>query len=116
VRTSSAVRPNFVCAAVAVTSAGLAPAYQRAGKRLYAWAGFDRHRLTGDHGLIEENIPINEFHIRRHYAAKRQLYQIPHYQLDRRNRLPGAVAPNGRIERQPRFQCDQSCLGAALLE
>ena len=54
----------------------LAPTYQRPGECLDARAGFDGDRFAGEHGLVEQDFPPGEFHIRRDHATERQLHQI----------------------------------------
>ena len=48
--------------------------------------------------------------------AERQLHHVARHQFGRRQRFPCAVAPDGRIQRQPRLQRGKGRLGAALLE
>jgi hypothetical protein len=93
-----------------------APPYQHSRECLDARAGFDGDGFAGEHGLVEQDFSPDEFHIRRDHATERQLHQVARYQLGGGDRLPGAVAPDGRIQREPRLQCGKGCLGAALLE
>ena len=94
----------------------LASTYQRASECLDPRTGFDGERFSREHGLVEQDFSRGEFHIRRDDATERQLHQIARYQLGGGDGLPCAVAPDGRIQREPRLQCGQGCLGAALLE
>ena len=84
VRTSSAVRPNLVCAPVAVTSATASPRRdQRAGIGLHAGAGFDGHGFAGEHGLVEQDFSGGEFHIRGDHRAEGKLHHVARHQLGR---------------------------------
>jgi hypothetical protein len=70
VRTNSAVRPNLVRVPVAVTRDRLAAAHQRPGKSLEPRTRFSADGLTGEHGLIEQNIPLDQLHVRGNDATE----------------------------------------------
>ena len=60
--------------------------------------------------------PAGEAHIRGDHGAEGKLHHVAWDQFGRGYRLPGAVAADGCIQRQPRFQRGKGRLGAALLE
>ena len=66
--------------------------------------------------MVEQDFAAGEAHIRRHHAAQRKLHEIARHQLGRGYGLPDAVAPHGRVQRQPRLQRGKGRLGAALLK
>ena len=94
----------------------LAAPHQRPGIGLHARAGFDGHRFAGEHGLVEQDFAAGEAHIRGDHAAERQLHHIARHQLGRGHGLPRAVAPDRRVQREPRLQRGEGRLGAALLK
>jgi hypothetical protein len=49
----------------------LASLHQRAGKGLKSRPGFGANGFTGEHGLIEQDIPVGELYVRRYNAAER---------------------------------------------
>ena len=94
----------------------LAAPHQRPCISLQTSAGFDRHRLASQHGLVKQDFPAGETHIRGHYAAEGKLHNVAWRQLGRRYGFPYAVAPNARIQSEPRLQRRKGRLGAALLD
>ena len=94
----------------------LAAPHQRPGIGLHAGAGFDRHGFAGEHGLVEQDFSPGEAHIRGDHAAERKLHHIARHQFGRGYGFPRAVAPDGRVQREPRLQRGKGRLGAALLE
>jgi len=67
---------------------------------LQSGSGFNRHRLAGKHGLIEQNAAIDKPHIGCNHAAERKLDYIAGDQIGSRNGGPDAITPNGSIQCQ----------------
>ena len=117
VRTSSAVRPNLV----------RAPGRRDLRHRLaapvpcpciglHARTRFDGNRFAREHGLVEQDLPARNVHIRGDHRAERKFHQVARHQLGGGHGLPRAVAPDRGVERESRFQRRKGRLGAALLE
>ena len=66
--------------------------------------------------MVEQDFAPGEAHIRGDHRAERKLHHVAWDQFSREYRLPGTVAADGCIEREPRFQRREGRLGAALLE
>ena len=49
----------------------LAAAHQRPGIRLESRTRFGGDRFTGEHGLIEQDIPLNNLHVGGNHTAER---------------------------------------------
>ena len=94
----------------------LAPPNLRSCKCSCTGTGFDRYGFAGEHGLVEQDFSGRKPHIRRNHAAKRELHDIARHELHSRQVLPRTITPDGRAQREPRFQCSKRCLGTAFLE
>ena len=94
----------------------LAAPDQRPGIGLHAGAGFDGYGFAGEHGLVEQDFSPGEVHIRGDHRTEGKLHHIARHQLGRGHGLPRTIAPDGCIQREPRFQRSKGRLGAALLE
>ena len=94
----------------------LAAPHQRAGIGLDAGAGFDRHGFAGEHGLVEQDFSAGEFHVGGDHGAEGKLHHVARHQFGRGHGLPGAVAPDGCVQSEPRLQRGKGRLGAAFLE
>jgi hypothetical protein len=66
--------------------------------------------------LVEQDFAPGEAHIRGDHRAEGKLHHVAWDQFSREYRLPGAVAADGCIEREPRLERGKGRLGAALLE
>jgi hypothetical protein len=66
--------------------------------------------------LIEQNRSLDQVHIGCDDATEGQFNNVAAHQVSRWHRLPLSVAPNRRIQGEPRFQGLQGGLGMALLK
>src|SRR5487761_2501538 len=118
VRTSSAVRPNFVRAPVAVTSATASPRRTSAPANVWtpgpASIGIDSP-VSMD--WSSRTSPPVSFTSAGTTPPSDSFTKSPGTTSATGTVfLPGAVAPDRRIQGKPRFQCGKRCLGPALLE
>ena len=77
---------------------------------------FDRHRLPGQHGMVEQDIPLQQMDVRRDNAPERKLDEVARYQLGGGNDPPVSVASNRRVQSEPRLQRRDCSLGPTFLE
>jgi hypothetical protein len=95
---------------------GFAASDQRPRIGLRAGARLDGHRFAGKHRLVEQHFSPVESHVRRDHAAERELHHVPGHQIGGGDGLPGTIAPDGRVQREPRFEGGEGRLRAAFLE
>ena len=94
----------------------LAAPHQRTCEGLHARGGFNRHRLAGEHGLVEKDLSGSQAHVRGNHATEGKLHHITRHQIGRGHGLPRAVAPHRCVQGEPRLQRSQGCLGTAFLK
>ena len=94
-RTSSAVRPNFVRANGCNLPYSLSTTDEAGGKGIGAGFRFGWQGFAGQHGLIDQHGPAVQPDIGGHQGAKRQFYQVADDERGRGRCGPGAVARRG---------------------
>lgn len=115
-RTRSAVFPNAVRDPVAVISGGLAALYHRAGMGSSAGFDLDGQRLTGERGLVDQQLSVENLQIRRDKVAGPQPHDVPGHQLPRMDQRPPAVAEDPRLNGQSLPKQRQRALSAVLVQ
>ena len=116
-RTSSAVFPKKVRATRGGDfTGGFAAAHH--GPRIGCLAGLDSGsgRFAGERGLVHEQRPVLQLHIRRHDGALAQMNDIAGHQFLGWQRGPRAVAANAGQHPQLLAQERQRLLRAAFLQ
>ncbi|OIQ63846.1 hypothetical protein GALL_546100 [mine drainage metagenome] len=65
---------------------------QRAGVGFDTSPGFNRQRLPGEHGLVEQDQTLADTNVRRNHRAETELDDVPRYQFGSGQNRPKAVA------------------------
>ena len=60
--------------------------------------------------------PVGQAHVGGNHGAERQFHDVARHQFGRGHRRPGTIAPDRRIQRQPRLQRGKRRLSAPFLE